>query len=136
MRPGTILWFERISLAAVIAGMVNGLTAGLVMNEADNLGAAVVSLGSLIVTSALIFRVSRRRSRAAKWILIIFTLMLVVGNAPVLLTRADSGAILVGLAIDAIQLGALTLLFTHSARVWLARDPNARPQDKLRRTFE
>jgi hypothetical protein len=137
MRPRTIVWFERVSLVAVTIGVLNVLTVteiGLVMNGTDDVNAAAVLFGSLIVTLALIFRVSRWRSRAAKWILIMFTLMLLVGNAPVLLTRTDSVAMLVGLAVGAIQLGALALLFTPSARAWLAGDP--RPRKMLERTFE
>ena len=139
MRPATIAWFERAALAAVITGTLNVLAAseiGPLMNAAGDGNAAVVLFGSLIVLLALIYRVSRRRSRAAKWILMIFTLILFLGNAPFLLTRMDSVAMLVGLAAGAVQLGALALLFTPSARAWLAGNSNAQPGEMLERTFE
>ena len=137
MRPRTILWFERISLAAVAIGVLNVLRAteiGLLLNGAGDAGAATVLFGSVVVILALVYRVSRWRSRFAKWVLIIFTLMVLLGYAPLLLTGMDSVAKLVGLAVGAVQLGALALLFTPSARAWMAGD--SRSPEMLERTFE
>ena len=137
MRPRTILWFERASLAAVTIGVLNVLTAneiGLLLNGAEDAGAATVLFGSVFVVLALVYRVSRWRSRFAKWILIVFTFILLLGSAPLLLTRMDLARALVGLAVCAIQLGALALLFTPSARAWLAGD--SRSPEMLERTFE
>ena len=137
MRPRTILWFERASLAAVTIAVLNVLTAteiGLLMNGAGDAGAATVLFGSVVVILALVYRVSRWRSRFAKWVLIIFTLMILLGFAPLLLTGMDSVAKLVGLTVGAIQLGALALLFTPSARAWMAGD--SRSPEMLERTFE
>ncbi|HEY5721719.1 MAG TPA: hypothetical protein VIT45_05305 [Allosphingosinicella sp.] len=139
VRPNAIIWFERLSLAAWIADLLNVLTTpeiARVVNGTDDAGAAIVIFGSLIVTLALIFRVSRWRSRLAKWILIIFTLILLIGNAPLVLARMDWSAILVGLTIRAIQLLALALLFTPSARAWLAGQRNSKSPEALGRTFE
>lgn len=130
MRPKTILWFERLSLAAWMAGMLNALTTseiGRVMNGPDEAGAAIVIFGSLIVTLALILRVSRWRSRLAKWILIIFTLLLLLGNMPVLLAGMDLSAWLVRLGVGAIQLGGW-LCSSPRRRVpgWPSRGPSRR----------
>ena len=137
MRPRSIVWFERASLAAVIIGVLNVLTAteiGLLLNGAGDAGAATVLFGSVVVILALVYRVSRWRSRFAKWVLIIFTLMVLLGFAPLLLTGMDSVAKLLGLTVGAIQLGALALLFTPSARAWMAGD--SRSPEMLERTFE
>ena len=126
MRPTSILYFERLSLLSIFAGIAfsivawqDGLTA---TDRVTGFGPEVMpllQLGGLAVLLLLIFLISRRASVVAKWI---FTALFVLGAftiAPQL--PAELGRGLIGLLLVtqlAIQAAAIYFLVAPESRSW------------------
>ena len=126
MRPKTIVYFEIIMIAALI------LRASKFVLDWDSLTriggiplvvlAVVFNLGWILVLTLL---VSRRRSRIAMWI----SIALFAVSLPFLFVTVSRGVVvpagLIPVAQALAQLIAYRLLFTPSARAWLAEKPIA-----------
>ena len=137
MRPGTIIWFELLYLGSLVVGVVrlafNWDEVVVASEETLTLGVLVFALA---INLALILFVSRRRSRIAVWLLVVLFLFGLSSYVPLIWTPLvveDVVDILLGLA----QVLAIALLFSPSARAWLAA-PNAPMPSAaaLERTFE
>jgi hypothetical protein len=120
-RPDSIIWFERLyigSLAVSVAIMVVGWDA--VRSGAIPPFYLVAGLFvGLVLPVILVLLVSRRRSGIAKWILFMLFAVGLAANVatyrPGMNWRVDLAALL----ITGMQIAAIGLLFTASARTWL-----------------
>jgi hypothetical protein len=137
MRPGTILWFERLYFASAVLGSAAMVSAWLdvTASEPQTMLLTFTILTVLPVTLALL--ASRRRSRVALVLLVFLTGLLgglfLVGAYRGDLVTAEDHAIFVA---QMLTFAATFLLFTPSARAWRRRDGGARSVEALERTFE
>lgn len=126
MRPTSILYFERLSLLSIFAGIAFAFVAwqdGLTVSDsAGGFGPELMPLlqvAGLALLLLLIFLISRRASVIAKWV---FTGLFVLGAftiAPQL--PAELGRGLIGLLLVtqlAIQAAAIYFLFAPESRAW------------------
>ncbi len=122
MRPGSIRLFERLFLGSLVLGLAQATLGWPALKDRGSPAEILALLGlSLFILAALTLLVSRGRSRAAKWLL---TLLLLIGLPSVLVSFLRGtlvGSPLIALAQAALQAAAVTLLFTSSAKAWLAR---------------
>jgi hypothetical protein len=126
MRPTSILYFERLSLLSIFAGIAFAIVAwqdGLATVERVNgFGPAfmpLLQLCGLALLLILIFLISRRASVVAKWIFAGLFLFGAVAIAPQL--PAELGRGLIGLLLLtqlAIQAAAIYFLFSPESRDW------------------
>ena len=135
MRPKTIIAFEWISLSMLLVGIVHSIATWEESIAMSSPGFVItVQAFSIGVALALILWVSRGRSNVAKWI----NVALFVLGLPVMIVLFGSeqmtGSSLVTLAQTVIQMIALGLLFTPSAREWLSKSAPA--SAVLKQTFE
>jgi len=121
--PYSIRLFERMQITALVVGWINAaLTYRLVLHDKISpisYSAAMVAISGVV--ALLVFRITRRRSSTAKWILIVLS---AAATAPwfALLRRTGvtdlSG--LLSLFQGALQIAALFLLIRPGARAWFA----------------
>ena len=95
---------------------------------------AVLALG-VVLTLALVFLVSRRRSRIAMWAMVLLYAVGLTAYLPILGGGGEAAPTLVEIGLGLVQGAAIALLFTPSARAWLRADPAA-SSEALGRTFE
>ena len=139
MKPNSIVAFEYAWFASMAIGLVH---AAIIWDEivaADPLPLWVmpaVMAFSLALFLGLVLLVSRRRSVVAKWVLVGLTLLGMIPFWPILETGLDSMRTMVEVAVATLQVGGTILLFTPSARAWLAGKREPRPAETLGRTFE
>jgi hypothetical protein len=124
MRPQAIIWFERLNLSTLVLGVVQSWLAWdalmkIGQSVAFILGVQIFSFGLVI---ALTLLVSRRRSKVAMWVLIVFFVL----GLPTMFKVLRDGMLFGSHAISAIQtiaqFAALALLFTGPARRWMNRE--------------
>jgi hypothetical protein len=123
MRPKSIVYFEALYLASLAIGLVQSY---LGWDELAGIASPAFILSVQLFTFGLIIAltlfVSRRRIKVALWIL----LALFVVGLPLFLQQVASGSLagsgwIAGLQF-AMQLVAMGLAFTPSARSWLNHD--------------
>ncbi len=120
MRPMPVAAFERVFLASLVLGVVQALQGWDALaargSSPEMLALLVLTFGTL---GALALLVSRGRSRSAKWVLV---LLWVIG-LPMFLSSWNAGTVIgwrsMAMLQAALQVAALALLFTRSARDWL-----------------
>ena len=125
MRPKTIRAFEALFLASLAVGALQSFAG---WNALAARGSAGEMLSLLVLTfgtlGGLVLLVSRGRSRAAKWVLV----LLYLAGLPLFVRSWDAGTIVglgwLALVQAAMQVTALALLFTREARAWLAIAPS------------
>jgi hypothetical protein len=118
-RPKSIIWFERLylgSLAVSVAIMTMGWDATGQIPLVYLLPALFLGL---VLPVILVLLVSRRRSRIAKWVLIALFAIGLASNVAGY-NSSDLTLDIAALVLTAMQMLAIALLFTASARAWLA----------------
>lgn len=122
MRPKTVIAFETLYLITLGMGLIHSVAT---WNEAVALASPgfilFVGASTLVLMLVLTLLVSRRRSNVAKWIMI----GLMGLGLPFVVGQLGSGMVLgwplMTLAQTLIQIAALGLLFSPSARAWLSQ---------------
>jgi hypothetical protein len=138
MRPGTILAFEWLFLASLASAVVR---VGIAWSQSVMQGPIQLVLGvlffSLVLNLTLVLFVSRRRSRIAKWILVALFLIGLTSYLRFLVTGVRSFDDWAEIGLGLVQALGIAMLFTTSAREWLA-PPRAVPPSvaALGRTFK
>lgn len=131
MRPQAINWFDRFYLASLGVVIFNGIVAlsgsGSPLGaDANNFHWAGMIIGmalGLTVQGVLWFLVSRQASNVARWILAALVTLILVSNLFTLpAVLAQRGAVVFGgtLALSALQVAALVMLFRREANLWFA----------------
>ena len=138
MRPNSIIWFERLYLATLaLSLLVSALDWEGTAQGVGTAGAIAIMAVVAIVNVVLVLLVSRRRSRTVKWILAVISFLAAIGLIGYLQAGLESPRDQIDFALILVQVCAIALLFTPSARAWLAaprQDP--RTAEVLERTFE
>lgn len=138
MRPESIANFERLFLGSMALTMIYTVAT---WNDTPIPFATWIAVVAVILSLGLnlllILLVSRRRSRIAKWILVVFYVL----SAPMIvwawITDPGAGWPLMDAVLLVMQVGGLALLFTPSARAWLKEKEGGPPsREALERTFE
>ncbi len=123
-QPSSIAWFERLGLVVLALVLLQNVLAAL-RRFAQDPGAAYAEIGLsalfLTILLLLILDVSRRRSRKARWALLVTALLTAAATLASATFRWDAEffSILPG-ASAALWTIAVALTFTPSARRWLA----------------
>ena len=126
MRPSTIKAFEALMFGTLGLGV---LQASISWKDVTTGVSPMFTLSVLVITfammSALTLLIARKRSKIAKWILVV----LFISGLPVVLKLTADGQLLgMGLITAAQTLGqlvALGFLFSQSARDWFDRSLDA-----------
>jgi hypothetical protein len=138
MRPQSIIMFERLFLASLVLGALS-----VVLNYQDRADLAAndpgmrqLGLGSgflfgLVIVSYAIylllwFLIARRASKAAKWILVVFTVLGVLSTLPALTGPWDAVFVL-SLVVYALEILAVVYLFRPDAKTWFDGSGQADP---------
>ena len=124
MRPRTVAYFEWIFLGMLAVGVLNSW---LVWDETTRLASTAFILTVQVLTFglllALVLLISRRRSRVALWVLTGFWVI----GLPIVIKQALDGHLLANGWVTGletiVQLIAIAMLWTPSARAWLKREP-------------
>jgi hypothetical protein len=141
-RPQSIIWFERCFLGAIGIGLVNSALNWSKIQEAvaATPGAGVLPGGFLIGTMVvgiiinllLWYFAARRGSNVAKWIIMVFFGLGLLGLARTLMSGVAAPTMnvfaYVALALQAV---GVWLLFQPDAKAWFA----GRRDDDLTQTF-
>jgi hypothetical protein len=138
MRPKTIVWFEILYGAALVLLAIISALAWKYWAADFGPGIAITVLAfTFLVPLALAPLVSRRRSRVARWILVLHFALSLALYLSVLVYGANPRISIEQAIVYVLQLTAIILLFTPSARAWLKglRAPPVSPE-QLERTFE
>jgi hypothetical protein len=138
MRPKTIRWFEILYGAAlVLLAIMSGLGWKYWAGEFGTNIAAFAVAFTFLLPLVLALLLSRLRSRVAKWLLVVHLALSFATYLPVLVYGAIPRIAIEQALAYVLQLTAITLLFTPSARAWLKglRAPPVSPET-LERTFE
>lgn len=136
MRPQSIVWFERLYLAAFALMVVNTIlswdanAAALAANGTarDIPGYQYWTTGiGLLIPPLLWFFIARRGSAVAKWILLVLVVIGLIGVGYIVTSgRATFGLRgLLGYAAMALQVAAAAMLFRPDADAWFGKG-NAR----------
>jgi hypothetical protein len=137
MRPGTIVWFERLYVLFLTASVLERFRGFREMMAAFGLITTLVNLTIfLIIPLALALMVSRRRSRISSLFLILVTWcegLAFISDFD--LRWPDSPVDLALILLTATPMAVTLLLFTPSARAWLNAAAPISPE-ALRRTFD
>ncbi len=126
-RPAAIAWFERLyigSLAIAVAVMAAGWDS---VGEVPTLVMLAGIVLGVLLPVGLVLLVSRMRSRIAQWVLIALFAIGLASNATIYDPGVNWGVDMVVLVTTAMQMLAVALLFTRSARAWMARKDEAAP---------
>ncbi|HTG37838.1 hypothetical protein [Sphingomonas sp.] len=131
MRPSSIIWFERLFLAALAIGLVNSL---MILNaiNADQAGQPLspsVLIGSIVVGNiinvVLWYFVARRASNIARWILVALFVLGALSLGFSVMTDSYPGGIegLLGAIGWALQAASILCLFRRDAATWFESEP-------------
>lgn len=134
-RPKSILWFEWLYLATIPVGLLR-IAIAATERGADWPLSLPMPVLVLAIPLLLALRVSRRRSGLARWMLTgWFAIWMAAVSVAAVASGGDnlSGESLIVIALQAAGIG---LLFTPSARAWLARRSEAVAAPKLKGIFE
>jgi hypothetical protein len=137
-RPQSIVTFERCYLGAIALGLANNAFNWSNMQEQmaatpnsellpDWFLPATIGVG-LVITLLLWYFVARRGSVVAKWILVVFFAIGLLG-LPAIITGMSTGLItplmaIVGLATLALNAVAVFMLFRPDTKPWFAGQQN------------
>ena len=130
--------FEWLFIASLVSAVVR---VGIAWSQTVTQGPIQLILGvlffSLVLNMTLVLFVSRRRSRVAKWILVALFLFGLTSYLQFLVTGLQSFDDWAEIGLGLVQAVGIGMLFTPSAREWLA-PPRAGPPSAavLGRTFE
>jgi len=126
MRPRAVTNFERLFLASFALGLIQHIASWRAERAMTSLGTLVFALvfGNLVVLAMVLFT-SRGRSQLAKWLIVIATIAVLPFYVKNLLSGASLGFPVISWLQAAMQLTALGLLFTSSARSWLRSKPDS-----------
>jgi hypothetical protein len=136
MRPRSIIWFERIMLAALAVGLAGTILCWAPITASLKAGGettpAVRILGNIALDYVLVAGLTLLASRRRSWIAIWFAAGIVVPSMPFDIGPIPGGLpgrppVIVWLPIAA-QLFALALAFTPGAQRWLWRGPKVSPE--------
>lgn len=126
MTPATIVWFERLIFSTLVLGAIqSGITWDATVGLAATVSAhpvafvAVTQLVSLALVAGLTLLISRRRSRVAQWIAIALFVVGLPAFIGLVASGQFNGVLVISAAQVAVQIFALGLLFTPSARAWM-----------------
>ena len=138
MRPHAIVMFERLFLASLVLGALGVLLSYGKLTElaANDPGMRQLGLGTgflvgIMVASYAIYLllwylIAHRASNAAKWILVVFTVLGVLFALPGLSGTWDS-SFAISLVVYALEVLAVVYLFRPDAKEWLAGKVQADP---------
>ncbi len=130
-RPQSIVWFERLFLAAQVVWASQLLVAwdeswGLIADDLTTAGINSLWVLPLIALSfaiplLLCYGVARRGSEIAKWVLIILFFFALFGTVLNFLLPSSIGVVvqMISLAATALEAIALAQLFRAGATAWL-----------------
>ena len=135
MRPKSIILFERLFLTMIVVGVLNGFlnfTTAKAQLQADPQAAAMFGSGFLIgaiilgviINLLLWFFVARKGSVVAKWIVVVFFGLSLLGIVTSLPNLVFPTALLSFLALI-LQGAAVYMLFRPDAVAWLKGDRTA-----------
>jgi len=121
MRPQTIVNFERIVFATLILGLLQSYLGWERSAQMTSAGFVItVQAVTVGLIAGLTLLVAHRRSRVAKWIMIVLFAL----GLPVFFKTISHGAPLSSVWITVLQTGgqliAYSLLFSDSARYWFS----------------
>ncbi len=131
MRPQSIRYFDYLFLGGMVLGILNtvfsfGETMAIVAADpaTQALGDPLVFIVFTLVFSfginlLLWFFISRKKSTIAKWILVVFMAIGVLGMPSSLATLSTIPAT-IAVVITLIQLAAIIMLFRADAKAWFA----------------
>jgi hypothetical protein len=124
MRPQAIIWFERLNLGTLALGVVQSWLAWdtLVKTGQSIAFILAVQIFSFGLVIALTLLVSRRRSKVAMWILVVFFVLGLPGMFMMLRGGLLLGSHVISIMQTLAQFSALVLLFTGPARRWMNRE--------------
>ena len=132
----SIQYFERCFLGGMAVGLINGvLTITFPSAAAANLSSTTLiisAIGSLVISLALLFWTSRKKSNIAKWILIIFFIFGVYSilNTLIAFFFFSATAELLGVTSYSLVIAPIALLlqavgiyflFTQEGRAWFKK---------------
>lgn len=123
MRPKSIVWFEILILSSLVLGVFKSLFAPEEpLQQAPLSFVLFVQAGVLAVTVVLTLLTSRRRSKIAKWVLVVLYLL----GLPLYFKMVGEGSLKPSI-VQVVQLLLQTigyaLLFAPSARAWMNEKP-------------
>jgi hypothetical protein len=141
VQPASIKHFDRFFFGSMALSLLNlAMTIedsfALIEQDAAILGfgsgfSFAVTLFSMAIPLLLWFLISRRASNVAKWILVVLTvigLLLVILTFPSQVEQGILSLILV-MAMNVLQIVAITFLFRRDARVWFGSKGRVGPTD-------
>lgn len=144
MRPASIRKFEILFLASLLTGLIGTLISWNATLAQFRAGAGGVELSPAILIGVLAviyaimlllwYLIARRASKIAKWILVVFTLISLIG-IPALFSPPFTLSKGIELLSNLLQVAAVVFLFLPDARVWFAGDKAGDPE-VLQDTFE
>ncbi len=138
MRPTTIVLFEWLFLASLASAVVRVGIAWSRMTEQGTIHLILAVLFfSVVLNLTLVLFVSRRRSQVAKWILVGLFLIGLTSYLRLLETGVRDFDDWSEIGLGLVQALGIGLLFTPSARAWLAApERGALSAAALGRAFE
>jgi len=138
MRPKSIIMFERLFLASLALGALSVVLNYQALTDlaANDPSMRQVGLGSgfligiLAVSYAIYlllwYLIARRASSAAKWILVVFTVIGVLSDLPGLAGGWNS-TLALSLVVYALEILAVVYLFRPDAKAWFDGQEQADP---------
>ena len=137
-RPASIVWFERLYLGSLVMGLVDDFVywdgSFAIVYARRFLPLQCFKFGLLVLLCLL---VSRRRSNAAKWAIVIVFAASLSFFILDLISGVLSGSSVAAIGETLLESIALGLLLTESAKDWLARRPvRLSTEASLKHTFE
>jgi hypothetical protein len=138
MRPKAIIYFERILIGMLILGVgqliigwERAIQAASLISSFPTTYLIISGAFGVILRGALIYLVSRRRSKVAMWILVAAILLGVPAEIATMASGLLVGSSVITASIKVGELAGLSLLFTPGARAWM----DGKLVDPLRDTF-
>jgi hypothetical protein len=138
-RPVSIVNFERFYLGAVVVGLINTGLGWRAMQETTQIRQANVMFGpallpisiaiGLAVSGLLWFFAARKGSVVAKWIIVVFFALSVIGLVSKVASHSfpSTLAMLLSLLTVALNGAAVWMLFRPDTKIWFNEvGPNAR----------
>lgn len=135
MRPASILWFERLYLAAQALAPIAAF--GWRNEERSLARFAATQTFQIVLAVALVYFIAHRRNKAAKWALVVLAGLRLI-NLPYWVATGQTSAWTLGSSVVIlVQAIAAGLLFRESARLWFEGvDETILPEESLKETFE
>ncbi|MBS0284670.1 MAG: hypothetical protein JSS15_09650 [Proteobacteria bacterium] len=135
-RPASIVRYEQLYLASFVLGLVasgvnwQGRAAQLAANPAlaNMQWLAPLSLViGIVIAVTLWYFTARKPSAAAKWVVVVFAALSVLGIGGNILTLLRGGpvfAVLLGVVVSLLYIAAAVLLFRPDAKIWFGEQVN------------